>query len=213
MVVLGVVGGAFGSAAKITGELGPPQTPAPFLSGLVGEIVFALFGVWPGTLAGLVEGVAGLNEEEPLRDRGARERPQHLGDGLVQGGQVLFRSIKTGVTGLVEHPREGASREGIAGFLKGVGKGALGLMAAPVVGTLGAFSRVTEGVDATVSESVLCLWRGLAFLTWVVALLFNTHTPDVLLRCAEARHSEEERSGGSPRTVTAAARAGGSGPR
>jgi hypothetical protein len=37
-----------------------------------------------------------------------------------------------------------------AGLLKGIGKGLVGAVAAPVVGTLGAFSRVTEGVDATV---------------------------------------------------------------
>ena len=38
----------------------------------------------------------------------------------------------------------------LAGFLRGVGKGFAGVVAAPVVAGLGAFSRVTEGVDATV---------------------------------------------------------------
>lgn len=46
--------------------------------------VFFLF--WLGTVAGLVEGVSGLQEADRLtRQRGGvRERPQHLGDGIVQ---------------------------------------------------------------------------------------------------------------------------------
>lgn len=61
-----------------------------------------------------MEGVAGLQEQDPLRRGrgGVREKPQHLGDGLVQGGQVFYKSMRTGVTGLVHRPREGASKEG-----------------------------------------------------------------------------------------------------
>ena len=61
-----------------------------------------------GTVAGLVEGVVGLGDEDPW----GREKPQHLRDGLVQGGQVLYKSMKSGVTGLVDRPMEGAFREG-----------------------------------------------------------------------------------------------------
>jgi len=39
----------------------------------------------------------------------------------------------------------------VAGFIKGMGHGLVGAVAAPVVGTLGAVSRVTEGVDASTS--------------------------------------------------------------
>ena len=101
-------------------------------------------------MAGLVKEMTFLKEDERGERLAAREKPQHFGDGIVQGGQVFYTTMKTGVVGLVDRPREGASREGLTGFLKGVGKGLVGVVAAPVVGTLGAFSRVTEGVDATV---------------------------------------------------------------
>jgi len=52
--------------------------------------------------------MVGLGEE----DGWDREKPQHFRDGIVQGGQVLYRSMRSGVTGLVDRPRKGASRDG-----------------------------------------------------------------------------------------------------
>jgi hypothetical protein len=59
-------------------------------------------------LAVVVEEMVGLGEE------GGRnvEKPQHFTDGLVQGGQVFYKTMKTGVTGLVDRPMEGASKAG-----------------------------------------------------------------------------------------------------
>ena len=54
--------------------------------------------------------------------------------------------------GLVTRPLDGAHEEGVSGFLKGVGQGLMGAVAAPVVGTLGAISKVTEGVDASTTS-------------------------------------------------------------
>lgn len=42
-----------------------------------------------------------------------------------------------------------ANDNSVTGFLKGVGRGLVGAVAAPVVGALGAVSRVTESVDAS----------------------------------------------------------------
>lgn len=105
----GVVGGAFGSAAKITGKEHDSinvffWSLLEWFPTLVNEL--SCFYGSTGTVAGLVEGAVGLGDE------GFQEKPQHLGDGIVQGGQVLYKSMKSGVNGLVDRPIEGALKEG-----------------------------------------------------------------------------------------------------
>jgi vacuolar protein sorting-associated protein 13A/C len=62
----------------------------------------------------------------------------------LKGGEVFYRSMKSGVKNIYDLPQQGASREGFAGFLKGMGKGVVGALAAPLIGTLGGISRVTD---------------------------------------------------------------------
>jgi hypothetical protein len=50
--------------------------------------------------------------------------------------------MRAGLAGLVERPMEGAAEEGVAGFVTGVAKGLVGVVAAPVAGALGAVSFV-----------------------------------------------------------------------
>ena len=66
-------------------------------------------------------------------------------DGVVGGGKELLY----GVTGVFTKPLEGASKDGATGFLKGVGKGVLGLVASPVTAVLKAGHSVTEGITNT----------------------------------------------------------------
>ena len=47
-----------------------------------------------------------------------------------------------GAVGIVAKPVQGAERSGIAGFFGGVARGLAGAVAAPVTGTLSAFSKV-----------------------------------------------------------------------
>ncbi len=73
---------------------------------------------------------------------------QNLEHGVELAGDVLIDTLKQGWEGLVDRPMEVAAEEGMAGFLGGVAKGIVGVVAAPVAGALGAVSRVTSGVDA-----------------------------------------------------------------
>ncbi|CAN0097685.1 unnamed protein product, partial [Discosporangium mesarthrocarpum] len=131
VLVKGVVGGTFSSAAKITGSL------EDFLRGLSGTPMGEDYG----------------EDDDPYgdEDRGEGEvvggEVKSLEHGMKQGGRVFMRTMKAGISGLVDRPMEGAKEEGVPGFIAGVAKGLVGAVAAPVVGALGAVSRVTEGVD------------------------------------------------------------------
>ncbi|KAG5175783.1 hypothetical protein JKP88DRAFT_351402 [Tribonema minus] len=126
MLVSGVVGGAFGSAAKIAGSL------EDVIRGLSGTEVADAEG-------------GGDTRVRHLK-HGFQRGGQH---GFERGGQVLYDSIQQGISGLVDRPMEGAKEEGVAGFLTGMAKGIVVAVAAPVAGALGAVSKVTEGVDAS----------------------------------------------------------------
>ncbi len=75
-----VVGGTFGSAAKIT-----------------------------GTLEGLMKDVTSfvIDENDPTLEKTEVKKPKHFGQGILYGGEAFISSMTTGVTGLVEHPYYG----------------------------------------------------------------------------------------------------------
>lgn len=60
------------------------------------------------------------------RSKRARNRPKHAIGGISSGAKALGTGLLSGVEGLAMRPLEGAEREGVGGFLKGVGKGIAG---------------------------------------------------------------------------------------
>jgi vacuolar protein sorting-associated protein 13A/C len=60
------------------------------------------------------------------RSNRARNRPKHAIGGLSSGAKAFGSGILSGVEGLALKPIEGAEREGVGGFIKGVGKGLAG---------------------------------------------------------------------------------------
>ncbi|KAJ3092913.1 hypothetical protein HK102_000456 [Quaeritorhiza haematococci] len=95
-------------------------------------------------------------------------RPQESVIGLVKGTTSLFKKTVYGVTdtfskmtGSVSKglsvitldeeskPIEGAEKEGVSGFVKGLGKGLVGVVTKPVVGAFDLVSNVTEGIRNT----------------------------------------------------------------
>jgi vacuolar protein sorting-associated protein 13A/C len=60
------------------------------------------------------------------RSNRSRNRPKHAIGGLSQGAKSLGSGVYSGVEGLALRPLEGAEKEGVGGFLKGVGKGIAG---------------------------------------------------------------------------------------
>ncbi|KAM5453804.1 Vacuolar protein sorting-associated protein 13 [Microsporum audouinii] len=79
----------------------------------------------------------------------ARNRPKHALYGVTAGGSAFASSMASGIGGLARHPLEGAEKEGFQGFVKGVGKGFLGLATKPALGAFDLASNLAEGVRNT----------------------------------------------------------------
>ena len=79
----------------------------------------------------------------------SRNRPKHALYGITSGGNAFASSLASGIGGLARHPLEGAEKEGFQGFVKGVGKGFLGLATKPAIGAFDLASNVAEGVRNT----------------------------------------------------------------
>jgi len=78
-----------------------------------------------------------------------RNRPKHALYGITSGGSAFANSLASGIGGLARHPLEGAEKEGVGGFVKGVGKGILGMATKPAIGAFDLASSVAEGVRNT----------------------------------------------------------------
>ncbi len=136
-----VIGGPFSSVSKITG------TVASLLEEVVGvrDGLSEELGMSSSSSSSSFGAVAMVSEGGTGPAVGGRAAPpQHLGEGILKGGEVFYRSMKSGVKNIYEMPQQGASRDGFTGFLKGMGKGVVGALAAPLIGTLGGISRVTD---------------------------------------------------------------------
>ena len=180
-----VIGGPFGSLSKMTGSIaglieevtGLKPGAGPAAGGGEAELEDTRYRD-----QGFVSAAAGaggrasnsIADAVPARAAGAtgragggggqqqQQRPQHLGEGLLKGGEHFYRTMKTGVKNMYDLPATGATRDGFTGFLKGVGKGFVGALAAPVVATLGGISRVTDTVRwrKCVCVSIDDFWEG-----------------------------------------------------
>jgi vacuolar protein sorting-associated protein 13A/C len=73
---------------------------------------------------------------------------------LAKGFTSAGTSIWSGVTGVVSKPVEGAKKEGFGGFFKGIGKGATGLVAKTVSGTIDIVAKTSEGIDNSTKTQV-----------------------------------------------------------
>ncbi|KAI9798111.1 MAG: hypothetical protein M1835_004200 [Candelina submexicana] len=79
----------------------------------------------------------------------SRNRPKHALYGVTSGGNAFATSMASGIGGLARHPLQGAEKEGLPGFVKGVGKGFLGLATKPAIGAFDLASNMAEGVRNT----------------------------------------------------------------
>ncbi|CAN6662886.1 intermembrane lipid transfer protein Vps13p [Trichomonascus vanleenenianus] len=89
------------------------------------------------------------NFQNKRRMKMTRNKPKHALYGLASGANSLFEGITSGVSGLALNPMEGASREGAAGFFKGLGKGLVGLPTKTAIGLFDFANNVSEGVRNT----------------------------------------------------------------
>ena len=83
---------------------------------------------------GLAAATLDKEYQDQRRMSKSRNRPKHALYGVTSGGSAFATSIASGIGGLARHPMQGAEKEGVGGFVKGVGKGFLGLATKPAIG-------------------------------------------------------------------------------
>ncbi|XP_017078120.1 vacuolar protein sorting-associated protein 13 [Drosophila eugracilis] len=142
---------------------GAIQGPGEFAEGLVLGVK-SLFGHTVGGAAGAVskitgamgKGLAALTFDEDYqkkRRQGIQNKPKNFHEGLARSSKGLVMGFVDGVTGVVTKPVTGARDNGVEGFFKGLGKGAIGLVARPTAGVVdfasGSFEAVKRAADAS----------------------------------------------------------------
>ncbi|KAG9201093.1 hypothetical protein G6514_006005 [Epicoccum nigrum] len=87
--------------------------------------------------------------QDQRRNTRSRNRPKHALYGITAGGNAFANSLASGLGGLARHPIQGAEKEGALGFVKGVGKGLLGVPTKAAIGAFDLASNMAEGVRNT----------------------------------------------------------------
>jgi vacuolar protein sorting-associated protein 13A/C len=122
-------------------------------SSFVKKSVFGLSDSVSKFTGSISKGLAAASMDKEFQDSRrmsrARNRPKHALYGITSGGNAFASSLASGIGGLARQPMQGAEREGAAGFVKGVGKGLLGLATKPAIGAFDLASSVAEGVRNT----------------------------------------------------------------
>ena len=87
--------------------------------------------------------------EEMVEGEGAAlfstRRPKDVSAGVASGAKTIMKGVVAGAIGLVAAPVMGAREEGVKGFVKGVGMGVAGAIALPVAGTILGCVQVARG--------------------------------------------------------------------
>lgn len=85
------------------------------------------------------------------RERG--KSTSSMRDGFLSAGKNIGEGVWS-LTNIVTKPIEGAQREGVGGFFKGIGKGIVGSLVKPLDKVGQAVSDVTRGIKAEVSKPI-----------------------------------------------------------
>jgi len=124
-------------------------------SSLAKNIVFGIFNTTTKITGSIGSGLSNLTmDDDYLRERQARQmrdRPQHIGEGVLLGARDFGMGFFKGFTGLVEEPMKGVDKEGAVGFFKGLGRGVIGTVVKPTVGVIDLATQTTKGLRNTAS--------------------------------------------------------------
>ncbi|XP_039749833.1 vacuolar protein sorting-associated protein 13 isoform X2 [Pararge aegeria] len=145
---------------------GAIQGPGEFAEGLmlgvrslVGHTVGGAAGAVSRITGAMGHGLAALSLDKDYQRRrrdNINKPPANLQEGLARSGKGLVMGVVDGVTGVFTKPIEGAREQGVEGFFKGLGVGAVGLVARPTAGVVdfasGSFDAVKRAAD--MSEEV-----------------------------------------------------------
>ena len=83
------------------------------------------------------------------RTKSQAEKPKHIGEGFISGTSSMASSVLEGATGIFVKPVQGATEEGFSGFMKGIGKGIIGIPVKPITGIFDLAAKTTEGIRNT----------------------------------------------------------------
>ena len=107
-------------------------------SSFVKKSVFGLSDSMAKFTGSISKGLAAATLDKEFQDARrmskSRNRPKHALYGVTSGGNAFASSMASGIGGLARQPLQGAEKEGFQGFMKGVGKGVLGLATKPAIG-------------------------------------------------------------------------------
>ncbi|RCI05461.1 hypothetical protein CU098_001873, partial [Rhizopus stolonifer] len=119
-------------------------------SGFIKKSVFGVSDSFTKFTGSIGKGLSAATMDREYQDRRrmnmARNRPKHALVGVAQGATSFANSVASGFSGLVTRPMEGATKDGVGGFIKGFGKGLVGVVTKPAVGVFDFTSNVTEGI-------------------------------------------------------------------
>jgi len=122
-------------------------------SSFVKKSIFGLSDSVSKFTGSISKGLAAASMDKEFQDARrmsrARNRPKHALYGITSGGNAFATSLASGIGGLARQPMQGAEKEGAAGFVKGIGKGLLGLATKPAIGAFDLASSMAEGVRNT----------------------------------------------------------------
>eukprot|EP00743_Colponemidia_sp_Colp-15_P008438 GILK01009172.1.p1 GENE.GILK01009172.1~~GILK01009172.1.p1 ORF type:complete len:1282 (+),score=242.95 GILK01009172.1:355-3846(+) len=123
---------------------------------LVRHSIYGMFNTASKISGTISKGLAALSmDDEWQRQRQMIEfeGARNFGHGLAQGAKQFGMGLVGGVTGVVLNPIEGAERDGVRGFFKGVGQGLVGTIVKPTAGVFDLASRTAEGIGNTARMS------------------------------------------------------------
>ncbi len=116
---------------------------------LVKNTIIGTFGSISKITSSWSKGLLTLsNDEEYMSKREERfikEKAETIVDGLGYGLTSAFKSVQSGVVGIVKQPIDGARKRGLRGFVKGAFFGITGAVVKPVSGALDLIARTSEG--------------------------------------------------------------------
>jgi len=122
-------------------------------SSFVKKSVFGFSDSMAKFTGSMSKGLAAATMDKEFQDQRRmsrnRNRPKHALYGITSGGNAFASSLASGIGGLARHPIQGAEKEGVAGFVKGVGKGLFGLPTKAAIGAFDLASNMAEGVRNT----------------------------------------------------------------
>jgi hypothetical protein len=82
-----------------------------------------------------------------MRRQRSRALKGGIVEGIVEGGENVFAGFRSGFTGLLTKPIREAQKDGLEGFIRGVGMGLVGAAVKPVLGLADGITSVASGVQ------------------------------------------------------------------